>query len=131
MRRRSRFVGNGEENAAAEGSFQSKPPEYTAVAKPFPKEICEPARRKILDQAKFLSKGRVAGCGTASHGFNQFLKSKSFCPFSVLCLYKQHTVFSAGIIDIYKTLYAFFFCKSIKIFPRVGMQIFMRVYNFP
>ena len=23
---RSRFVGNGEENAAAEGSFQSKPP---------------------------------------------------------------------------------------------------------
>ena len=60
MRRRSRFVGNGEENAAAEGSFQSKPPEYTAVAKPFPKEICEPARRKILDQAKFLSKKRVA-----------------------------------------------------------------------
>ena len=56
MRRHSRFVGNGEENAAAEGSFQSKPPEYTAVAKPFPKEICEPARRKILDQAKFLSK---------------------------------------------------------------------------
>ena len=61
MRRRSRFVGNGEENAAAEGSFQSKPPEYTAVAKPFPKEICEPARRKILDQAKFLSKGRFIG----------------------------------------------------------------------
>ena len=59
MRRRSRFVGNGEENAAAEGSFQSKPPEYTAVAKPFPKGICEPARRKILDQAKFLSKKRV------------------------------------------------------------------------
>ena len=29
-----------------------------AVAKPFPKEICEHARRKILDQAKFLSKGR-------------------------------------------------------------------------
>ena len=56
MRRRSRFVGNGEENAAAEGSFQSKPPEYTAAAKLFPKEICEPARRKILDQAKFLSK---------------------------------------------------------------------------
>ena len=54
MRRRSRFVGNGEENAAAEGSFQSKPPEYTAVAKPFPKGICEPARRKILNQAKFL-----------------------------------------------------------------------------
>ena len=50
MRRRSRFVGNGEENAAAEGSFQSKPPEYTAVAKPFPKGICEPARRKIFDQ---------------------------------------------------------------------------------
>ena len=62
MRRRSRFVGNGEENAAAEGSFQSKPPEYTAVAKPFPKEICEPARRKILDQAKFLSKGMFMGC---------------------------------------------------------------------
>lgn len=61
MRRRSRFVGNGEENAAAEGSFQSKPPEYTAVAKPFPKGICEPARRKILDQAKFLSKGRFIG----------------------------------------------------------------------
>ena len=61
MRRRSRFVGNGEENAAAEGSFQSKPPEYTAVAKPFPKEICEPARRKILDQAKFLSKGKFIG----------------------------------------------------------------------
>ena len=61
MRRRSRFVGNGEENAAAEGSFQSKPPEYTAVAKPFPKEICEPARRKILDQTKFLSKGRFIG----------------------------------------------------------------------
>ena len=61
MRRRSRFVGNDEENAAAEGSFQSKPPEYTAVAKPFPKEICEPARRKILDQAKFLSKGRFIG----------------------------------------------------------------------
>ena len=61
MRRRIRFVGNGEENAAAEGSFQSKPPEYTAVAKPFPKEICEPARRKILDQAKFLSKGRFIG----------------------------------------------------------------------
>ena len=61
VRRRSRFVGNGEENAAAEGSFQSKPPEYTAVAKPFPKEICEPARRKILDQAKFLSKGRFMG----------------------------------------------------------------------
>ena len=61
MRRRSRFVGNGEENAAAEDSFQSKPPEYTAVAKPFPKEICEPARRKILDQAKFLSKGRLMG----------------------------------------------------------------------
>ena len=74
MRRRSRFVGNGEENAAAEGSFQSKPPEYTAVAKPFPKEICEPARRKILDQAKFLSKRRAAGGGTASHGFNQFDK---------------------------------------------------------
>ena len=61
MRRRIRFVGNGEENAAAEGSFQSKPPEYTAVAKPFPKGICEPARRKILDQAKFLSKGRFIG----------------------------------------------------------------------
>ena len=76
MRRRSRFVGNGEENAAAEGSFQSKPPEYTAVAKPFPKEICEPARRKILDQAKFLSKRRVAGCGTAFHGFNQLVKSR-------------------------------------------------------
>ena len=60
MRRHIRFVGNGEENAAAEGSFQSKPPEYTAVAKPFPKEICEPARRKILDQAKFMSKKRVA-----------------------------------------------------------------------
>ena len=100
----------------------------TAKKTPLPKAVF---RRKILDQAKFLSKGRVAGCGTASHGFNQFLKSKSFCPFSVLCLYKQHTVFSAGIIDIYKTLYAFFFCKSIKIFPRVGMQIFMRVYNFP
>ena len=53
MRRRSRFVGNGEENAAAEGSFQSKPPECTAAAKLFPKGICEPARRKILDQAKF------------------------------------------------------------------------------
>ena len=62
MRRRSRFVGNGKENAAAEGSFQSKPPEYTAVAKPFPKEICEPARRKILDQTKFLSKGKFMGC---------------------------------------------------------------------
>ena len=74
MRRRSRFVGNGEENAAAEGSFQSKPPEYTAVAKPFPKEIYEPACRKILDQAKFLSKRRVAGCGTAFHGFNQLVK---------------------------------------------------------
>ena len=61
MQRRSRFVGNGEENAAAEGSFQSKPPEYTAVAKPFPKGICEPARRKILDQAKFPSKGRFMG----------------------------------------------------------------------
>ena len=80
MRRRSRFVGNDEENAAAEGSFQSKPPEYTAVAKPFPKEICEPARRKILDQAKFLSKRRVAGCGTESHGLvsssNQNIYSK-------------------------------------------------------
>ena len=31
------------------------------TAKPFPKEICEPARRKILDQAKFLSKGRFIG----------------------------------------------------------------------
>ena len=30
------------------------------MAKPFPKGICEPARRKILDQAKFLSKKRVA-----------------------------------------------------------------------
>ena len=40
------------ENAAAKGGFQSKPPEYTAVAKPFPKGICEPARRKTLDQAK-------------------------------------------------------------------------------
>ena len=67
MRRRSRFVGNGEENAAAEGSFQSKPPEYTAVAKPFPKGICEPARRKILDQVKFLSKRMVAWCGAAHH----------------------------------------------------------------
>ena len=75
MRRRSRFVGNGEENAAAEGSFQSKPPEYTAVAKPFPKEICEPARRKILDQAKFLSKGKFAGYATASHGFKLILQT--------------------------------------------------------
>ena len=31
------------------------------TAKPFPKGICEPARRKILDQAKFLSKGRFMG----------------------------------------------------------------------
>ena len=76
MRRHIRFVGNGEENAAAEGSFQSKPPECTAAAKLFPKGICEPARRKILDQAKFPSKRRVAGCGTAFHGFNQFVKSR-------------------------------------------------------
>ena len=33
----------------------------TAAAKLFPKGICEPARRKILDQAKFLSKGRFMG----------------------------------------------------------------------
>ena len=36
-------------------------------------------RRKILNEpfcvAKFLSKRRVAGCGTASHGFNLFVKS--------------------------------------------------------
>ena len=77
MRRRSRFVGNGEENAAAEGSFQSKPPEYTAVVKPFPKEICEPARRKILDQAKFLSKGRFMRCwGKATRSYS--LKTKFF-----------------------------------------------------
>ena len=31
------------------------------MAKPFPKGICEPARRKILDQAKFPSKGRFMG----------------------------------------------------------------------
>ena len=37
------------------------------TAKPFPKGICEPARRKILDQVKFLSKKRVAGCGAAPH----------------------------------------------------------------
>ena len=77
MRRRSRFVGNGEENAAVEGSFQSKPPEYTAVAKPFPKEICEPARRKILDQAKFLSKGMFMGCwGKVPRSYS--LKTKFF-----------------------------------------------------
>ena len=75
---RSRFVGNGEENAAAEGSFQSKPPEYTAVAKPFPKEICEPARRKILDQAKSLSKKRLVGCwGKAPRSYS--LKAKIIC----------------------------------------------------
>ena len=48
----------------------------TAAAKLFPKGICEPASMKILDQAKFLSKRRVAGCGTAFHGFNQLVKSK-------------------------------------------------------
>ena len=78
MRRRSRFVGNGEENAAAEGSFQSKPPEYTAVAKPFPKEICEPARRKILDQAKFPNKGRFMWCwDKAPRSYS--LKAKTIC----------------------------------------------------
>ena len=75
---RSRFVGNGEENAAAEGSFQSKPPEYTAVAKPFPKEICEPARRKILDQAKFPNKGRFMWCwDKAPRSYS--LKAKIIC----------------------------------------------------
>lgn len=48
----------------------------TAAAKLFPKGICEPARRKILDQAKFPNKRMVAGCGTAFHGFNQFVKSR-------------------------------------------------------
>ena len=37
------------------------------MAKPFPKGICEPARRKILDQVKFLSKRMVAWCGAAHH----------------------------------------------------------------
>ena len=78
MRRRSRFVGNDEENAAAEGSFQSKPPEYTAVAKPFPKEICEPDRRKILDQAKFPNKGRFMWCwDKAQRSYS--LKAKIIC----------------------------------------------------
>lgn len=39
-------------------------------------------RRKILDQAKFLSKGRVAVCGTASHGFKLFFNSKFFFSFT-------------------------------------------------
>ena len=50
-----------EYGAVAECFRKANQPECTAVAKPFPKGICEPARRKILDQAKFLSKGRFMG----------------------------------------------------------------------
>ena len=39
-----------EYGAVAECFRKANQPECTAVAKPFPKGICEPARRKIFDQ---------------------------------------------------------------------------------
>ena len=48
------------------------------TAKPFPKGICEPARRKILDQAKFPNKGRFMWCwDKAPRSYS--LKAKIIC----------------------------------------------------
>ena len=58
-----------EYGAVAECFRKANQPECTAVAKPFPKEICEPARRKIFDQAKFLSKEMFMGCWAKPKGF--------------------------------------------------------------
>ena len=67
-----------EENTASEGSFQSKPSEYTAVAKPFPKGICEPAYRKISEQAKEKLRG-VERCPTVliSSSNQNFIAAKN------------------------------------------------------
>ena len=73
-----------EYGAVAECFRKANQPECTAVAKPFPKGICEPARRKIFDQAKFLSKEMFMGCWAKPKGLTQTLIYKKRRPIKSL-----------------------------------------------